>query len=157
MSWNFLLTNHDQDQTRVLILWIAVGSYISLYFTLTFYYRNTFKESCTLVKIILVLYPFVSRLLWIHMLKTEVDLDFFYISIKEFLENIYFFKNEVSITSYIGLHMFFVFVFFWNIFDIFFHSFLIPQNILLFFHWKDHVVIVFINITWICSYICISI
>ena len=36
VSWNFLLTNNDQDQTIVSILLIVIGSYISYSFTFPF-------------------------------------------------------------------------------------------------------------------------
>ena len=93
VSWNILLTMHDQYQTSVFILRITLGSYIYLYFPFTFYYQNTFDRSRPLAHIILVPYPLFSRLLLFQMLENEVDLDYFYISLKILCKKIRFFKK----------------------------------------------------------------
>ena len=100
MSWIFLLTTHDKYQTRVLIMQITLGSYIFLSFTFPFYYQNPFDGSRPLLHIILVPYPLFSRLFWLQMVGTEVDLDYFHISLKKLVENISFFKKW-SINNFI--------------------------------------------------------
>ena len=47
VSWNFLLTTHDQDLTNILILLIVLGSYISWSFIFPFFLSDSLRRIIT--------------------------------------------------------------------------------------------------------------
>ena len=118
-----------------------------LVFSFPFLFSDSFRRIMTTFSYKPFPIAIISKLPWLHMLGTEVHLDYFYIGLKILEEKVLLLQKQLSITSYIGLQFCFVFG---NI-----NCFLIFQIIMLLFYWNNHVIVVFID--FICFLIYINI
>ena len=154
VSWKFLLTTHNQDQTNVLILLIVLGIYISWFFSF-------FLPSDSLwLRITTCAYNPCSvsnknNLRSFNLVWSEVHLDCFYISLNFCWRYFCFFKIWIF-NNFIYWYPKWLF-FTGNVFNVYIHCFLIFQSLLLLFHCNNITLLVIIDFMYFYIYISIII
>ena len=141
VSLNFLLTDNDQDQNNVLILLLVLVSYIIGVFLFLFILWLFLEDHNNLCIKPLFHSHFFSKILSPQMLGTEFHLDYFSIGLKNLLETFCCCKKWI-INNFIYCSPIFLNREFFNIYI---HSLLIFQSLMLFFYWNNHDVVVFID------------